>query len=103
MYHPHSELHHIKKENIGLIEVVGLAVLPSRLKEEMKLLSEAMRLCAVILPLTKELIHIASGQRLVSEKHKDINSANVDEILRKKLNVFYLGFGEMLVCLKETS
>ncbi len=40
VYHPHSELHHIKKENIGLIEVMGLAVLPSRLKGEMELLKE---------------------------------------------------------------
>ncbi|MGF7145781.1 UDPglucose--hexose-1-phosphate uridylyltransferase [Anaerotaenia torta] len=40
LYHPHRELHHIKKENIGLIEVMGLAVLPARLKEEMNLLSE---------------------------------------------------------------
>ena len=35
MYHPHAKLHHIKKENIGLIEVMGLAVLPSRLKQEL--------------------------------------------------------------------
>ena len=35
VYHPHQELHHIKKENIGLIEVMGLAVLPSRLKKEL--------------------------------------------------------------------
>ena len=42
LYHPHSELHHIKKENIGLIEVMGLAVLPSRLKEEMSLLADAI-------------------------------------------------------------
>lgn len=40
VYHPHAELHHIKKENIGLIEVMGLAVLPARLKEEMELLKE---------------------------------------------------------------
>lgn len=40
VYHPHEELHHIKKENIGLIEVMGLAVLPSRLKGEMNLLAE---------------------------------------------------------------
>ncbi len=33
LYHPHEELHHIKKENIGLIEVMGLAVLPGRLKK----------------------------------------------------------------------
>ena len=42
LYHPHQELHHIKKENIGLIEVMGLAVLPSRLKTELASLREAM-------------------------------------------------------------
>ncbi|WP_294486424.1 UDP-glucose--hexose-1-phosphate uridylyltransferase [uncultured Ruminococcus sp.] len=42
VYHPHAELHHIKKENIGLIEVMGLAVLPSRLKGEMELLAKAL-------------------------------------------------------------
>lgn len=36
MFHPHAELHHIKKENIGLIEVMGLAVLPARLDKELK-------------------------------------------------------------------
>ena len=40
VYHPHAEYHHIKKENIGLIEVMGLAVLPARLKEELELLAE---------------------------------------------------------------
>jgi len=40
LYHPHAHLHHIKKENIGLIEVMGLAVLPSRLKTEMELLAD---------------------------------------------------------------
>ena len=42
VFHPHAELHHIKKENIGLIEVMGLAVLPSRLKKEMALLEQAI-------------------------------------------------------------
>lgn len=42
VYHPHGELHHIKKENIGLIEVMGLAVLPARLKDELEHLKEAM-------------------------------------------------------------
>lgn len=43
VYHPHANLHHIKKENIGLIEVMGLAVLPARLKTEMAALEEAIR------------------------------------------------------------
>ncbi len=42
VYHPHAELHHIKKENIGLIEVMGLAVLPARLKGELAELSELL-------------------------------------------------------------
>ena len=42
VYHPHAKLHHIKKENIGLIEVMGLAVLPARLKDEMAALEQAL-------------------------------------------------------------
>ena len=52
VFHPHAELHHIKKENIGLIEVMGLAVLPSRLKKELKDLETAILL---EFPLTGEL------------------------------------------------
>ncbi|MBQ9187752.1 MAG: UDP-glucose--hexose-1-phosphate uridylyltransferase [Clostridia bacterium] len=42
LYHPHAELHHIKKENIGLIEVMGLAVLPARLKTELSEVAETL-------------------------------------------------------------
>ncbi|GLI04995.1 galactose-1-phosphate uridylyltransferase [Paenibacillus tyrfis] len=42
IFHPHKELHHIKKENIGLIEVMGLAVLPGRLKDELELASRLL-------------------------------------------------------------
>ena len=42
LYHPHAELHHIKRENIGLIEVMGLAVLPSRLKAELTAVAECL-------------------------------------------------------------
>jgi len=42
VYHPHAELHHIKKENIGLIEVMGLAVLPARLKEELAAVAKCL-------------------------------------------------------------
>ena len=42
VYHPHAEYHHIKKENIGLIEVMGLAVLPARLKKEMSMIEDAI-------------------------------------------------------------
>ena len=52
VYHPHAELHHIKKENIGLIEVMGLAVLPARLKGELAELEKAILSGS---PLTGEL------------------------------------------------
>lgn len=42
VYHPEEKLHHIKKENIGLIEVMGLAILPARLKDEMQILADAI-------------------------------------------------------------
>ena len=42
LFHPHAEYHHIKKENIGLIEVMGLAILPARLKTELKLLEDCL-------------------------------------------------------------
>ena len=42
VFHPHADKHHIKKENIGLIEVMGLAVLPSRLKQELTDLASAI-------------------------------------------------------------
>ncbi len=59
VYHPHAKLHHIKKENIGLIEVMGLAVLPARLKDEMDALAKAI--------LAVEDIHIDE----VLGKHAD--------------------------------
>lgn len=67
VYHPHAELHHIKKENIGLIEVMGLAVLPSRLKSELEQLADAI--------IAKEDIRCNE----VLEKHADW----VDEFLPK--------------------
>ena len=88
VYHPHAQYHHIKKENIGLIEVMGLAVLPSRLKEELELLAD----------------YIVNGKDIRSnkkiEKHADwveeflptydnITEENIMEILQKEVgNVF---------------
>ena len=88
VYHPHAKLHHIKKENIGLIEVMGLAVLPSRLKGEMESLADA----------------IVKGEDIrkdeVLEKHADwvdefmaeykkqgiaIDASNVEEVLQQEV------------------
>ena len=86
-YHPHPEHHHIKKENIGLIEVMGLAVLPSRLKSEMATLADAM----------------VNGKDITADetiaKHKEwadmimskytITAENCDEILKKEIGIVF--------------
>ncbi len=66
VYHPHAELHHIKKENIGLIEVMGLAVLPARLKAELLGLEKAI---LEDLPLTGELAKHEPWVQELKEKH----------------------------------
>ena len=89
VYHPHAELHHIKKENIGLIEVMGLAVLPARLKGEMELLKEYIL----------EGKDIASNETL--EKHakwvaeflpsyQEINAENIDSILEQEIGKVFV-------------
>jgi len=85
VYHPHAELHHIKKENIGLIEVMGLAVLPARLKNEMQQLADVL--------VTKGVSAIRSDPAL--EKHADwaeefcsrrtVNADNVHEVIRDEI------------------
>ncbi len=87
VYHPHQELHHIKKENIGLIEVMGLAVLPSRLKNEMALLSEALVSGADIRADERISAHADWAQEL-KEKYS-FTEENVSEILRKEIGIVF--------------
>ncbi len=84
VYHPHQELHHIKKENIGLIEVMGLAVLPSRLKEELTLLGEAIVKGADI-RADEELKKHADWVDEFRPKYPGITQDNVAEILREEV------------------
>lgn len=88
VYHPHAELHHIKKENIGLIEVMGLAVLPSRLKEEMNLLGEY--LVEGKDPAENEkLAQHAPWAEEIREKYSLINSENVEKILKDEIGLVF--------------
>ena len=85
VYHPHAELHHIKKENIGLIEVMGLAVLPARLKQELAALEE------VILngdEPTGELEKHAQWVAELKEKHT-FTAENVANILKIEVGKVY--------------
>ncbi|MGN0624394.1 MAG: UDP-glucose--hexose-1-phosphate uridylyltransferase [Oscillospiraceae bacterium] len=83
VYHPHAELHHIKKENIGLIEVMGLAVLPSRLKNEMAHLAQALVEGRDITG-DEELSKHADWAAGFS-KNYDLTEDNVHDILQKEI------------------
>ena len=86
-YHPHPEYHHIKRENIGLIEVMGLAVLPSRLKGEMALLKDAMVSGKDI----GSIEAIASHKQwadMIMDKY-DITADNCEEILQKEIGIVF--------------
>ena len=88
VYHPHAELHHIKKENIGLIEVMGLAVLPSRLKGELELLADQLvkGISPAADPATEK--HTEWAKALVS-KHPELNSENVMDILQDEVGLVF--------------
>lgn len=93
VYHPHAQYHHIKKENIGLIEVMGLAVLPARLKKEMLQLEEAI------------LNHKNLREDETLEKHADwaekwssereITPENVHDVIREEIGKV---FAKVLEC-----
>ena len=91
IFHPHQDLHHIKKENIGLIEVMGLAVLPGRLKEEMGILAELM-----IKPNASELIRgnekvekHADWCDEILKKYNDITAENIENIIKIEIGVAF--------------
>lgn len=94
LYHPHNEYHHIKKENIGLIEVMGLAVLPSRLKAEMEHLSQCLIKGEDIVS-KEDLKKHAAWVEEIKGKYTDINEGNVMDILKKRLDRYLLKFLKM--------
>ena len=88
VFHPHSELHHIKKENIGLIEVMGLAVLPSRLKTEMAILSEAV-LNGKDIRSDERIAKHADWADGIKARHKDLNEKNIDAVLKAEIGAVF--------------
>ena len=89
VYHPHDELHHIKRENIGLIEVMGLAVLPSRLKEELRLLADALVRGADVAADDRIAKH-ADWAKAVVQKHPALNAENAEAILRDEVGAVFV-------------
>ena len=84
VFHPHQELHHIKKENIGLIEVMGLAVLPARLKNEMKRLGEFI-VAGKDISSDEELAKHADWVETFIDSYDSVTEENVEEILQKEI------------------
>ena len=90
VYHPHAEKHNIKKENIGLIEVMGLAVLPARLKEEMEILAEYLVEGKDIRTNEKIEKH-ADWAEQFRKKYDIITSENVMNILEEEIGHVFVG------------
>ena len=84
VYHPHREFHNIKKENIGLIEVMGLAVLPSRLLEEMDILSQAL-LNKEDISKNEKISHHSDWAARIFDGKRRIDSENVHSILKEEI------------------
>lgn len=87
VFHPHAELHHIKKENIGLIEVMGLAVLPARLKTEMALLADAL-MQGNSVEKDKRIAHHAQWAASLPYQ-KGMSRHEVEEMLRHEVGAVF--------------
>ncbi|UTX08685.1 UDP-glucose--hexose-1-phosphate uridylyltransferase [Bacillus altitudinis] len=90
IFHPHKEVHHIKKENIGLIEVMGLAVLPGRLAEELSQLKAALlskHPLEEIKAFPSIMKHESWAERLIEEN--TFTKDNVEAILQKEIGLIF--------------
>ena len=102
VYHPHANLHHIKKENIGLIEVMGLAVLPARLKGEMEQLKAAV-LAGDDLRKDEVLEKHADWVDEFTAKYDTVDASNIDKIVEKEIGLVFMQVLEDAGVYKRTS
>lgn len=89
VFHPHEELHHIKKENIGLIEVMGLAVLPARLTDELSAVADALINGKNMAANDKTAAHKSWAER-VAKNHPELNESNADDILKQEVGKVFV-------------
>ena len=101
LYHAHSELHHIKKENIGLIEVMGLAILPPRLKEEMELLKEYI-LKGNYIHTNEMIMKHAYWVEEFLPRYENITRDNIDGIIQDEIGKVFLKVLEHAGVFKRT-
>ena len=88
VYHPHAALHHIKKENIGLIEVMGCAILPARLRDEMADL-KATVLEGRDYRSDEVLEKHADWMDDIRSRYDDLNEGNIDEVIRHEIGAVF--------------
>jgi len=93
LYHPHAHLHHIKRENIGLIEVMGLAVLPARLHTELALVREAVLTGADLRAREETEKHADWMEEVLSRR--TVTAENIDTVLQEEVGRV---FCEVLEC-----
>jgi UDPglucose--hexose-1-phosphate uridylyltransferase len=86
IFHPHADAHHIKKENIGLIEVMGLAVLPARLKSELAEVENYL----LGKPNSIESYHILWANEIKEKYENQLLGAKVKEIVQKEVGIKFL-------------
>ncbi len=88
VYHPHAQYHNIKKENIGLIEVMGLAVLPARLKEEMEILADYL-VDGKDIRSNEKIEKHADWAEAFLPKYDGINRENVMDVLKEEIGITF--------------
>lgn len=90
MFHPHNEVHHIKKENIGLIEVMGLAVLPARLKDELAKVKEYILAKKADISDDEQVAKHADWYKELIAKYPDIKADEVDDMLKAEVGKIFM-------------
>ena len=90
IFHPHANVHHIKKENIGLIEVMGLAVLPPRLKENMAKIKDALLSGRESIADDTQLAVHADWYQEVRAAHPELDEENAGQIIRDEIGKVFM-------------
>ena len=90
LFHPHAEVHHIKKENIGLIEVLGLAILPARLKEEIELLRTELLKGSTDVSNIESIKKHADWYQNLRLKYPQFTETTIDDILKTEIGLKFM-------------
>ncbi len=102
VYHPRPEFHHIKKENIGIIEVMGLAILPARLKTELELVKEYMVAGKDVRSNEQTEKHAEWVEDILSRRTGEVSRETIDSIIEEEVGAVFTGVLEDAGVYKHT-